>query len=576
MLFLFEGITFVYADSVKTKWDTLDQEFKVLFQQRKFEQALVVAQKAIKLAEKNGGLNNPEVAISLGHLATTYSLQRESTKAEPLFRRSLEIYEKSLGLNHPTVAGALGNLALCYKAQGKYIKAESAYKKSLKILEKLSISGQELPDIEAQTMVNLAFLYRAMGREKEAFTLEKRADQIKANPTEKKLDKKNVEEVLIKVIQKNVFFNVGNSELMSTVAVYIKNIELNKNNQIVAIGNFETIYTIEGGYREVRIDVGIKAILKNTNILDEKSVLKIYSRNKKGESLELFYPFKKLSNKVKILKEKSIEEIIRVLKKPKKSAPTVQNETRDSSLAKIYASDGSADKQYALGIVFFYGKSVQQSYKEALVWFRRAADQDHVEAQYILGEMYRTGEGIEINNNKAFNWYIKAAKQGHTNAQNNLGLIYARGKGVPRNDNEAFLWYQKSAKQGDAFGQMRLGYMYQKGQGVNKDDAKAVVWYQKSAEQGRASAQNNLGLMYEFGQGVEQNDSKAFNWYRKAAEQGLSDGQAHLGVMYIMGKGVEKNIDLAVVWLKKAAKQGHARAQKHLKSITNQISQINK
>jgi TPR repeat protein len=48
------------------------------------------------------------------------------------------------------------------------------------------------------------------------------------------------------------------------------------------------------------------------------------------------------------------------------------------------AERGDAGGQFELGMMFFYGQGVPQSELEAIVWFRKAAEQGHAEAQAAL------------------------------------------------------------------------------------------------------------------------------------------------------------------------------------------------
>ncbi|MGR5554634.1 tetratricopeptide repeat protein, partial [Vibrio alfacsensis] len=80
------------------------------------------------------------------------------------------------------------------------------------------------------------------------------------------------------------------------------------------------------------------------------------------------------------------------------------------------------------------------------------------------------------NDKEAVKWYRKAAEQGHASAQCNLGVMYAKGDGVLENDKEAVKWYRKAAEQGDADAQFNLGVMYAKGEGVVKNPTKAYMW----------------------------------------------------------------------------------------------------
>lgn len=86
--------------------------------------------------------------------------QGQYSAAIPLAERSLAIREKVLGLEHPDVAQSLNNLALLYKAQGNYSEAEPLFQRSLAIQEK--VLGPEHPDV-AQSYNNLAALYQAQG-----------------------------------------------------------------------------------------------------------------------------------------------------------------------------------------------------------------------------------------------------------------------------------------------------------------------------------------------------------------------------------------------------------------------------
>ena len=62
------------------------------------------------------------------------------------------------------------------------------------------------------------------------------------------------------------------------------------------------------------------------------------------------------------------------------------------------------------------GQGVPLNFKEALVWFRKAADQGHSDAQFNLCAMYNQGQGVPLNFKEALVWYRKA-DQGHADAQ---------------------------------------------------------------------------------------------------------------------------------------------------------------
>lgn len=137
--------------------------------------------------------------------------------------------------------------------------------------------------------------------------------------------------------------------------------------------------------------------------------------------------------------------------------------------------------------------------------------------------MYSNGKGVPQDDREAVRWYRQAAEQGNADAQYNLGLAYANGEGVPQNDREAVKWYRRAADQGNAYAQSDFGAMYTLGRGVPQDDREAVKWYRRAAEQGNAVAQGALGAMYTMGKGVIQDDREAYIWLSLAVVSGLKD-----------------------------------------------------
>jgi TPR repeat protein len=220
-------------------------------------------------------------------------------------------------------------------------------------------------------------------------------------------------------------------------------------------------------------------------------------------------------------------------------------------------------KFYA-GIAYDQGRGVSKNLEEAVKWYRKAAEQENIQAQYYLGLCYANGEGVAKDPTEAVKWYRKAAEQGLAEAQCYLGGCYANGYGVSKDFTEAVKWFRKAAEQGLAEAQFNLGGCYANGYGVSKDFTEAVKWYRKAAEQGLREAQFNLGGRYNFGKGVSKDFTEAVKWYRKAAEQGLREAQHYLGVCYANGNGVAKDVFEAVKWYRKAAEQGLREAQHYL------------
>jgi TPR repeat protein len=83
-------------------------------------------------------------------------------------------------------------------------------------------------------------------------------------------------------------------------------------------------------------------------------------------------------------------------------------------------SQGDAEAQYQLGLLYYQGLGIRQDYSEAANWYRRSGEQGNPDAQYSFGNMFLMGEGVSQNDSRAISWYEKAAAQGHVAAEHNI------------------------------------------------------------------------------------------------------------------------------------------------------------
>jgi TPR repeat protein len=63
--------------------------------------------------------------------------------------------------------------------------------------------------------------------------------------------------------------------------------------------------------------------------------------------------------------------------------------------------------------------------------------------------MYSNGRGVPQDYKQAVEWYRKAAEQGYEPAQFNLGLMYENGRGVTQDFVQAHKWVNLAATTGD-------------------------------------------------------------------------------------------------------------------------------
>jgi|ERR1039457_888716 TPR repeat protein len=104
------------------------------------------------------------------------------------------------------------------------------------------------------------------------------------------------------------------------------------------------------------------------------------------------------------------------------------------------------------------------------------------DAQFRLGLLYEEGQGVPQDSAAAAEWWLKAAEQGHSWAQHKLAFAYLHGRGVPPNNEKAVDLFLHSAEQGLSESQFMLGCMYDLGRGVPQEYSQAAFWYRKAAQ----------------------------------------------------------------------------------------------
>jgi len=138
----------------------LDTEFNNLYKAAKYDEAILLAERALEIRERVLGPEHFEVAGALNFLGVLYFLKGDYARAERLYQRALVIRETAVGPEHPQVADSISNIAYLYKTRGDYAKAESFYGRALAIREKAL--GPEHPEF-AFCLHNLADLYYLKG-----------------------------------------------------------------------------------------------------------------------------------------------------------------------------------------------------------------------------------------------------------------------------------------------------------------------------------------------------------------------------------------------------------------------------
>jgi TPR repeat protein/serine/threonine protein kinase len=89
----------------------------------------------------------------------------------------------------------------------------------------------------------------------------------------------------------------------------------------------------------------------------------------------------------------------------------------------LAAARGKAWAQSDYGDYYADGIVIPQDFRQAVIWYRRAANQRYSPAQTNLGLMHMHGSGVRPDWNEAIEWFRMAAAQGNYAAQENLRLL---------------------------------------------------------------------------------------------------------------------------------------------------------
>ena len=112
------------------------------------------------------------------------------------------------------------------------------------------------------------------------------------------------------------------------------------------------------------------------------------------------------------------------------------------------AEQGEGHAQFMLGMFYYFGDGVNQNKEEATKWFDAIQEQDPL-MQYACGCKFLEVKGIAPELTKeAVKWFRKAAEQGEARAQFMLSMCHFNGVGITQDKTEAVKWLQKADKQG--------------------------------------------------------------------------------------------------------------------------------
>ncbi len=133
-------------------------------------------------------------------------------------------------------------------------------------------------------------------------------------------------------------------------------------------------------------------------------------------------------------------------------------------------------------------------YKTAISEWRGPANAGDADAQFNMGQAYKLGRGVPMDMMKAEQFYKRAADQGHLQANDNYGLILFQNQ----RRKEAVPYLQASANRGEPRAQYVLGTGHFNGDFVEKDWIKAYALVTRAAAAGLPQATSNMAQMDKY------------------------------------------------------------------------------
>lgn len=170
----------------------------------------------------------------------------------------------------------------------------------------------------------------------------------------------------------------------------------------------------------------------------------------------------------------------------------------------------TASGNYEMGLYCQTGDGFYTYPKEAVQYFLKAAEKEHVHAQYQLALAYHTGEGTRKNEEECVKWLEKAAAKSHKEATELLKEIQEKQR-LKREKTE-FKNHLRQAEKGDAYAQAKVAELYLNGVGVKEDVQKGIEWYERASETDEGYAARQLAKIYSEGRYVPKDGEKAAYW----------------------------------------------------------------
>ena len=169
----------------KQEADKISIEVVKLFNEKKFDEALLLARRVISIRENELGKNDISVAEAWRNLAYIQLQRKDGKEAETAFEKAFEIYEKNQPLsaqNEKIFVEMLEAVAYYEATDGNFLKAEKKFLRTIELREK--INGKDSLELSLP-LLRLGQIYQIKEDYEKAAPVLLRALEIRRNKLKK-------------------------------------------------------------------------------------------------------------------------------------------------------------------------------------------------------------------------------------------------------------------------------------------------------------------------------------------------------------------------------------------------------
>ena len=153
---------------------------------------------------------------------------------------------------------------------------------------------------------------------------------------------------------------------------------------------------------------------------------------------------------------------------------------------RIKAAEGSIPAKYEVGMAYFHGRGTTKDTQKGIDSIQQAAKENHIQSILFLGDWCSSAQNPKKNTREALVWYKSAAQLRSNAGRIKLGQCYLKGIGTAQDHSRGVYWLERAAEKGDSNAMYLAGEAWME-KGANGGSI-AYIWLFLAASFGNAPA----------------------------------------------------------------------------------------